>query len=690
MNESRICFSEKEQPRLAARRTSLHRNILHRRFETLVFCMIFFIAFGAEMRSATMGADTLSTSELKKISLEDLMNIEVTSVSKSPEKLSETPSAIQVITADEIRRSGASSIPEALRLATNLDVAQKNSHDWAISARGFNTDLSNKLLVMIDGRTVYSPLYSGVFWDAQDYELQDIDRIEVISGPGGTLWGANAVNGVINIITKSAKETQGWFVSAGGGSELQDFADVRYGGILAPNVFFRAYGKYFNRGDEVAANGDDTSDSWKKGQGGFRIDAASSPNNNITLQGDYYSGTENQETGGNGKVSGGNVLSRWTHTISSESDIKVQLYYDHTYLLSPKPAAKPLPAGNLTDGLDTYDVDFQHRFPLGGINRIIWGFGYRRTHDVVGNSPTVVFTPSVLNQNLYNGFLQDELTLQEDLFFTLGSKIEHNDYTGYEYEPNARLQWNFLDQHTLWTAVSRAVRTPSRIDHDFSSPTGLPAPYSYLYDAGTNFISETVIAYEAGYRFQIGSEASVSLSAFYNDYKNVRSLTPTPTTPILPIPLIFNNNLEGFTKGFELNANVQALDWWLLRGGYDLLIERIHVKSGSSDFTNGLNETADPQQQFSIHSSMDLLHNIELDLIPRWVDELHVNNGPTPGIVASYFELNLQLGWRPGKRFEISLVGENLLHPRHPEYGYPGLGREEIVRSGYGQISYSL
>src|SRR6185312_14063542 len=318
-----------------------------------------------------------AATDLKRLSIEELMDVQVTSVARHPEKLLDAAAAIQVITREEIRRSGAATLPEVLRLADNLEVAQKNSHDWAISARGFNTALANKLLVLMDGRTVYTPLFSGVFWDVQDYSLQDIDRIEVISGPGGTLWGANAVNGVINITTKSAKDTQGLYLEGGGGSQLQDFGGVRYGGILTSNVYYRVYGKYFDRDNEVFGNGKDASDSWNMGRGGFRVDAEPSSENKLTLQGDYYSGHENITTGGRANVSGGNLLGRWSRTFSENSDMSLQMYYDRTHLLDPVPAfvagGVPLaPAGLLMDDLDTFDLDFQHHFHLSSWNNIVW------------------------------------------------------------------------------------------------------------------------------------------------------------------------------------------------------------------------------------------------------------------------------------------------------------------------------
>ncbi len=329
-----------------------------------------------------------STTDLKKLSVEELMSLEVTSVSKRPEKLAETASAVQLITGGEIQESGAQSIPEALRLADNLQVAQKNSHDWAISARGFNTDLSNKLLVMIDGRSVYTPLYSGVFWDVQDYPLADIDRIEVISGPGGTLWGANAVNGVINVISKSAKDTQGVYLEGGGGSQWRDFATARYGGTLAPDVYFRVYAKYFDADAEAHANGTPANDAWRQARAGFRIDAQGTARDNLTLQGDFYNGSENYTHFPDTQVSGGNLLGRW----SEDADMSLQAYIDRTHLSLPTSALAFAPAGEVKDDLTTYDVDFQHRFALGARHRFIWGLGYRRTHDDVTNALALSFS----------------------------------------------------------------------------------------------------------------------------------------------------------------------------------------------------------------------------------------------------------------------------------------------------------
>jgi iron complex outermembrane recepter protein len=638
-------------------------------------------------------ASTQGTEVYKKMSLTELMNQDVISVSKEPEPLQQAPAAIQVITNDEIRRSGASSLPEALRLADNLEVAQENAYTWHISARGFNADLSDKLLVLVDGRTVYSPLFSGVIWDVQNVMLEDLDRVEVISGPGGTLWGANAVNGVINIISKSAQDTQGWYMEGAGGSELRDSTAVRYGGTLAPNVYYRVYGTYFDRNNEDLTVGGPAHDEWSEGRGGFRMDTGGPSDDKFTLQGDYYNGSSgNTKVPGKDNVqSGGNVLGRWTHTFSPDSDMSLQLYYDRTNISQPELAVAFEPAGTFSDSLDTYDVDFQHNFAVGDRNKVTWGAGYRFTHDQNDNAPTLAFYPAPLNQNLLSTFVQDEIKLQDNLALTFGAKVEHNDYTGFEVQPSGRLQWNFTPKQMVWTAVSRAVRTPSRIDHDLAEPTGLPAPFpSGVIDGTTAFTSETLIAYEVGYRAQLGDRVSGSVSAYYNDYSKLQSLTPTPGSLIAGFPLYLQNNLEGATDGVEVSVDYQMLDWWRWHAGYDFLQENLHVRPGEVDAAHGLNDTADPKHQFSIRSSMDLPENIEFDTGLRYVDTLPTDNGPTAETVPSYFELDARLAWHPTKNLEISIVGQNLVHDQHTEYFYPGSSppQENIERSVYGKIAW--
>jgi iron complex outermembrane receptor protein len=633
-------------------------------------------------------ADTgsASTGELKQMSLEELMDIQVTSVTRQPEPLLQAAAAVQVITREEIRRSGATTLPEALRLADNLDVAQKTSHDWAISARGFNTALANKLLVMIDGRTVYTPLYSGVFWDAQDYLLEDIERIEVISGPGGTLWGANAVNGVINIITRSAADTQGVYAEAGGGTQPREFAGARYGGKLGSNVSFRVYGKYFDRDEETYPDGRGAGDSWHQARGGFRMDSDSAAADVFSVHGDFYTGHEGVNTGGAAQTSGGNLMGRWSRTVSEQEELSLQTYYDRTHLIIPivpfiLNGLQLAPAGNLHDELSTYDIDFQHRFAAGTRHRIVWGAGYRFTHDLVENSPALGFVPARLDHNLFSAFLQDEILLPAAWSLTLGSKVEHNDYTGFELEPNVRLQWRGSGQ-TLWSAISRAARTPSRIDRDVIEPA---PPQITILKGGAQFGSEYVTAYELGYRAQVASRLNASIATFYNDYRDVRSTSITPATLI---PLFFANNIDGHTYGIELSGTYQPADFWSLHAGYDLLRESLHVRPGQFDLNAGLNETSDPRHQLNVRSSLNLPGNLQLDTALRWVDTLITNSGPVPGKVPSYLELDARIAWQAPHGWELALAGRNLLHNHHPEYGFPGPEREEIERSVYGKVSW--
>ncbi len=648
------------------------------------------LALCAGRATAADDAGGSSTEALKSLSVEELMDIEVTSVSRRPERYLEAPAAIQVITGDEIRRSGATSIPAALRLASSLSVAQENAHEWVISARGFSSDVGNKLLVLMDGRTVYTPLFSGVFWDRQDYLLADIERIEVISGPGGTLWGANAVNGVINIITKSADDTRGLYLETGAGTDPQSFAGVRYGGAIGESGSWRVYGKYVDRDGETYSGGADAMDSWHMGQGGFRLDAGDSTGASWTLQGDVYRANEGIVTGGRGTVSGGNLLGRYSRTLQGGSDLSLQIYYDRTHLMLPVPEFLFAPAGTLRDDLDTYDLDFQHRFQIGERHSLVWGLGFRLTHDVLENAPALAFFPATLDQRLYSAFVQDEISLGQNLALTLGTKLEHTDYTGFEYEPSVRLQWDLSEKQMVWGAVSRAVRTPSRIDRDLSQPA--PGYLIVILQGDEHFDSENLLAWELGYRAQLGTDFSTSVSTFYNKYDELRSTSTSPPDPVfeLPFPFFFENNLAGETYGMELSARWQVLDRWRLRAGYNLLQADLRVKPGEEDFNNTLNETADPQQQFSLHSAVEMPWGVEFDADLRWVDRRAVNDSGVPSSVPDYFTLDLRLGWRPAPGVELSVAGRNLLNEYHPEYGLPGPTRVQIERSVYGKIAWSF
>lgn len=606
-----------------------------------------------------------AVAQFKRLSLEELMNQEVTIVTKRAEPLSESASAVQIITSDDIRRSGASSIPEALRLASNLQVAQVDSRQWAISARGFNNTVANKLLVMIDGRTVYTPLFAGVFWDVQDTFLPDIERIEVVSGPGATLWGANAVNGVINIVTKSARETQGIVAEAGGGSLLRDFAGARYGGQIGENLFFRLYGKYFDRENTVLPSGRDATNDWYMGQGGFRLDWLPTNGNALTVQGDAYGGSFEQPAPGDTTVDGQNLIARWTRTFSEESDLMVQAYFDRTRRRSPNV---------FTEELNTYDVDFQHRFPLGHRQSLMWGLGYRLMEDEVGNSAALAFRPAQRNLQLFSGFLQDEITLVEGkLFLTLGSKFEHNDYSEFEVQPSVRLAWRLDSRQTLWAAVSRAVRSPSRIDRDFYLPGVAP----HTIAGGSSFDSEKLIAYELGYRVRPAERLSLSLATFFNDYDDIRSLEPFGGTNTF---VIANQN-RAEAWGVELSGNYEVVDWWRLRGGYTYLHKTVSVTGGGQDLNRGRAEGNDPHHQFVVQSAMDLPWNLEFDCVARYTDTL-----PEPR-VPSYFTVDARLAWYPKPNIELAIVGQNLWDKQHPEFGASAT-RQEVPRSVYGKLTW--
>jgi iron complex outermembrane recepter protein len=607
-----------------------------------------------------------SVESLKHLSLDQLMNVEVMSVSRRPERLSEAASAIQVITQDDIRQSGATSLPEALRLASNLQVAQLDARQWAISARGFNGTAANKLLVLIDGRTVYTPLFSGVFWDVQDVLLADVERIEVISGPGATLWGANAVNGVINVITKDAKDTRGLLLTGGGGTELRGFGSGRYGGGLGPHANYRIYGKAFSRDRTVLPNGLDATDDWHMGQGGFRLEYDASTSHHLTLQGDWYNGRVAQPAAADIAISGGNLIAKWAHPISARSDVAVQTYYDRTHRDIP---------GTFGEDLDIYDIDLQHHAQVATRHNVVWGLGYRLINDHVDNTAALAFLPAHVARQWVTAFAQDEIAIKpERLHLTLGTKVEHNDYTGFEIQPSGRLSWTIDSASTLWTAVSRAVRTPSRVDRELFAPGQPP----YFLAGGPNFQSEEELAYELGYRHQRGAFV-FSLASFYSHYHGLRSLEQV--NPPNPTPLVIGNGQDGESYGAELTAQYRASDRWRLRGGYTEMRVHIWPNPGSTDTSRGAAESLAPDRQFFLHSSLDLPPHLELDAGLRSIGEISQQQVP------AYTELNARLTWRPIAALDVSIVGQNLLHERHAELGTLA-ARREIERGVYGMVQW--
>lgn len=628
------------------------------------------VSADAGVAHAEQGA--LTTQTLKQMSFEDLMNLEVTSVSRQAEKLSEAASAVQVITGEDIRRSGARSVPEALRLAPNLQVAQVNASQWAISARGFNNVLANKLLVLIDGRTVYTPFYAGVFWDVQDVLLEDVARIEVVSGPGSTLWGANAVNGVINIITRSAAETQGAFVEGGGGTELESFAGLRYGGRSGSGLAWRVYGKSTHRGDtELNAGGADANDAWHLNQGGARLDWGAGTADSRTVQTDAYSGSTNPDGNSEVDMNGGNVLGRWQRKFSTSSELQVQVYYDR--------ATRDFGNG-FAENLSTWDFDAQHRLRPAPRHELIWGLGARLMRHEVDNLPLFGFDPEDKTLHLYSAFIQDEIALSENvLHLVVGGKFEHNDYTGPEWQPTIRLAWTPAPQHTLWAALSRAVRTPSRLDREFtiSLLPGLP-----LLTGSADFVSEEVIAAELGWRMQAADRLSLSLATFYNDYDKIRSAEPG--TGPLGLPITLGNGVRGDTYGLELAAVVHMADWWRLRGGYTHLEKHLEVAPGSTDLNGATAESDDPENQFLVQSSMDLPAGFQLDATVRYVDQL-----PQPQ-VPSYVAVDVRLAWRSRSNIEIALIGQNLLDRRHLEFLPASPSPRRIERGMFGRVAWQF
>lgn len=662
--------------------------------KTAIVCL-FLLSLHAKGVSASAIGNP-STDELLNLSIEELLRIEITSAAKKPQTISNTAAAIFVITQEDIRRCGATSIPEALRLAPGLNVARIDGNKWAITARGFNGRFANKLLVLMDGRSVYTPLFSGVYWDVQDTLLEDIERIEVIRGPGATLWGANAVNGVINIITKHTEKTNGLLVKGGYGSVEQGFGAVRFGSPVGEQGNYRAYVKYFNRDGFDATDGGEAADDWKAFRGGFRYDSRLNARDSLTVQGDVYKGTEGQtdelfsltSTGfrlvrdSDTDFSGGNLLLRWQRTLTPSSDLTLQTYYDRT---------KRDEIALLKETRDTLDIDFHHRFPLGQKQEIIWGLGYRANWDDIDpNEPTMTFNDNDQTDHMVSFFIQDEIFLKNDLLkLVLGTKIEHNDYTGFELQPNARLIWTPDENHSIWAAVSRAVRTPSRVEEDAtmwlylmpSTPPGVITAYG-----NTDYASEELLAWELGYRAMLDPAFSLDLAIFLNIYDSLRSFEvqaiDLSTLPdYVRFPGLVDNKLKAKTWGFEVSGDWQAAKFWRVQASYSYLQMDVDTTKGSEDTDSiDLMEDTSPEHQLSLRSSMDLPHKIELDLWLRYADELESldTNG--------YLTLDLRLGWQPRPGLELALIGQNLLQSSHqeydPEFQTPA---SEVPRGIYGQ-----
>ncbi len=633
---------------------------------------------------------------LTQVSLEQLGEIEVTTASKVPVKAIRTPAAIYVVTQEDIRRSGATSIPEALRFVPGVEVARIDSNTWSLGMRGFGSSLSRSVLVLIDGRSVYTPLFAGVYWQVQDTLLEDVERIEVIRGPGGTIWGANAVNGVINIITKNAKDTRGMLVSTGGGNLDQGFANFRYGAGNDESFNYRIYGKTFTRGPEFHPDRRQF-DDWRMGQLGFRADWDLRKHDTLTLQGDLYNGDAGQRVGINSysppymanveqnvELGGGNLLGRWKRVLGEGSDIQLQTYYDRT---NRKQA-------NFAESRDTFDIDFVHRFALPFRQDFLWGAGVRlssgNTTQVV---PTVAFTPNHFTDKLYSAFVQDDIAVVPNKFsLTFGSKFLHNSYSGFEVEPGARVLWTPSPQQAVWAAVTRAVRTPSRVEEDLQL-TGLLAPDPltfYRITGDRKFSSENLLGYEVGYRSLVKPRFYVDLAAFYNNYDHLLSIEPgapysetSPPPPHTVVPFFFRNGLLGKTSGLEIAPDWTPNGWWRLRGSYSYLYMDLKKHSGSVDTTTAAStQGSSPHHQIVVQSSFDLPKKLEFDQIFRYVSALPAQR------VGAYGTADVRFSWRASRSLELSVVGQNLFQPHHAEFGGDPGSLVGMRRSAYAKITW--
>lgn len=611
------------------------------------------------------------------LSLEELMNETVTSVSKKEQKRADAAAAVTVLSNDDIRRSGVTTLADALRLVPGMTVGSVNSHSWSVSARGFNNLYANKLLVLVDGRAVYSPVFAGAVWDTEQGFLEDVDRIEVIRGPGATVWGANAVNGVVNIVTRSARDTQGGLVYASAGDLHETDNGVRYGGRLGEKTYYRVFARFFSDDDFPLADGRPAGDGWRGEHGGFRVDHHPDDHTQLTWQADATKVDMD-----NGLVDGRNLntLGRLTRSWGDRSSLEVQAYYDHSFRENSSATQVQT---------DTVDFTAQHTFGLGERNDVIWGAGFRFTDiGLRPTSPLVEVRDEDLDTRLFSVFLQDEFRLIPDkVTLTAGAKFEHNDYTGVEIQPSARGVFKPTANQTLWGAVSRAVRTPAAIEGKdvFAVTTGAPVAgpgglYVPRAVGNPDVSSEVLWAYELGYRIQPTRRISVDLAVFYHDYSDLIASGDTvrfvPGAPVGTLEIPFGNKLHGHTYGGELSVTVSPAESWRLTAGYSLLRAEIRGPAGTDPEAI---ERGSPRNQATLRSSHELTKRLSVDAQLRYVDAIR--------FVPAYITADLRIACRVNDRLELSLVGQNLLDDRHPEQGPAFFAvAAEVPRSFYGKL----